>query len=173
MNKRKYMIDGVELYLSDEQIQELVKQSEKKEKSYFEPSSGQTYYYISDEKHIYPKSFMHSIDNYRISQGNCFPIEKEAEKHLEYLEAMGRIRIAVWEANEGWKPDWSNHDEKKYYFYYDLYKKNWCINYIWDTPNLEDTIFYQSFEIAQKILTSHEADFDIIANDLYNLKKND
>lgn len=54
-----------------------------------------------------------SIDNVK-SLGLLFETEQEAEEHLEYLEAKEIIRQDA----KGFKPDWTDEDETKYYGYW-------------------------------------------------------
>jgi hypothetical protein len=44
------------------------------------------------------------------------------EQHRKALTATGKLFIIADALNEGWKPDWNNDDEYKYYPWFDLEK---------------------------------------------------
>lgn len=55
-------------------------------------------------------------DNRYFSQGNVFPTEEAAELEAERRNLLTRFRAFRNECNGDWKPDWDNHNSKK-----------WCI----------------------------------------------
>lgn len=50
------------------------------------------------------------------SVGNCFETREEAEKYLEFLKAKTIIK----QDTKGFKPDWNNKDEDKYFGEWDF-----------------------------------------------------
>lgn len=50
------------------------------------------------------------------SVGNFFETKEEAEKYLEYLKAKAIIK----QDTKGFKPDWNNGDETKFFGYWDF-----------------------------------------------------
>ena len=51
-------------------------------------------------------------DNSFFSQGNIFPTREAAELESKRRNLLTRFRAFRDECNNGWKPDWSNSDEK-------------------------------------------------------------
>ena len=52
------------------------------------------------------------------NQGNIFRTKKEAELEVKRRNLLTRFRAFREEWNDGWKPDWGNCDEYKYYIVY-------------------------------------------------------
>jgi hypothetical protein len=50
---------------------------------------------------------------------NWFATEEEAEKELEKRKALARIKRYTIKNNMHFTPDWDNHEETKYSFFYD------------------------------------------------------
>lgn len=51
-------------------------------------------------------------DDGRLKLGNAFPTEEAAELEAKRINLLTRFRAFRDECNNGWKPDWSNSDEK-------------------------------------------------------------
>ena len=49
------------------------------------------------------------------NQGNVFPTKQEAELEIKRRNLLTRFRAFRDECNNGWKPDWRNHSDRKYY----------------------------------------------------------
>lgn len=47
-------------------------------------------------------------------------LHKRLEKHEPALAAQLKLFVVVEALNEGWKPDWNNTDQRKYYPWFDL-----------------------------------------------------
>lgn len=54
-------------------------------------------------------------DNRYFSQGNVFPTEEAAKLEAERRNLLTRFRAFRDECNNGWKADWENRNEYKYY----------------------------------------------------------
>jgi hypothetical protein len=52
------------------------------------------------------------------NQGNVFPTKQEAELEIKRRNLLTRFRAFRDECNNGWKPDWRNHSDRKYYILY-------------------------------------------------------
>lgn len=53
-------------------------------------------------------------DNRYFSQGNVFPTEEAAELEAERRNLLTRFKAFRDECNDGWKPDWNDHNSKKW-----------------------------------------------------------
>ena len=60
----------------------------------WKPEMSHDYYYISDDGYLYDNSWddNHLVDRSRFEIGNCFQTKEEAEKVVEYLEALATVR---------------------------------------------------------------------------------
>lgn len=75
------------------------------------------YYLITDDGFV---DFVLS-DNYKTTMhrkaiGNCFETKEEAEKYLAYLKA----KVVIKEDTKGFKPDWGNKNEDKWFGQWDF-----------------------------------------------------
>lgn len=88
------------------------------------------------------------IENMK-SLGLLFKTEEEAEKHLAYLKAKEVIRQDA----KGFKPDWNDYDESKYYGYWDFkeHKPDWGISYMSKGAN----IYFKRFIDIDKSFREH------------------
>ena len=78
-----------------------------------------------------------------------FDTKEEAEKYLEYRKAKTIIK----QDTNGFKPDWSNKQQYKYYGYWDLreHKPIWNVSNIAKTVN----IYFESREELEKSFEKH------------------
>lgn len=109
------------------------------------------FYYI-DEKGIIStvlEDYRHTDIHLRQAIGNYFKTKEEAEKHLEYLKAKEVIR----QDTKGFKPNWNNYDEVKYYGYWDFYKNK--LDYDWDYETKRVEIFFKTIEDVKESFEKH------------------
>lgn len=106
--------------LRDEFIAKL--EDDKKEFKLTYPEDGETVYYIdSDEGKICSTHYFvnSKIDNYMFEHGLYFETYEEAKHFLKERKLIFKVKQWVKRKNDGWKPDWSDFDEKKYNIYCD------------------------------------------------------
>lgn len=74
-------------------------------------------YFLIDEVGSLIKSHWDDwdMDKDRFSQGNIFPTKQATELESKRRNLLTRFRAFRDECNDGWKPDWSNSFESKYY----------------------------------------------------------
>jgi hypothetical protein len=56
---------------------------------------------------------MEDVDRFNI--GNVFPTEEAAKIEVKSRNLLTRFRAFRDECNDGWKPDWKNHRDRKYF----------------------------------------------------------
>ena len=83
------------------------------------------------------------------STGNYFVTKEEAEKYLAYLKAKAIIKQDA----KGFKPDWNNGDEAKFFGYWDfiLEEPGHGLDYIAKTPN----VYFQSSKDIKESFEKH------------------
>lgn len=107
---------------------------------------GDEYYFVSANG----LAKYDSWDNYdfekrAFAQGNIFKTQQEAELEAKRRNLLTRFRAFRDECNDGWKPDWSNSDEK------------WDINYTEEEVKALWTNATNSFSIFGYFKNSEDA----------------
>lgn len=90
-------------------------------------------------------SFEHDLK----SIGNYFETEEEAEKRIDYLQAKEVIKQDA----KGFKPDWKNPSQKRFFGYYNLIDKKLC--YFNAGENMESKIYFGSKEDIKESFKKH------------------
>lgn len=115
------------------------------------------YYYIGSMGHIESaeyKGWEISL-KLRKSIGNYFETEEEAEKYLEYL----KVKEVIKKDTKGFKPDWGNKDEAKYYGVWNFDREK--IEYFaWDVYKSSD-IFFKSIEDIEESFKKHPEEWKV------------
>lgn len=76
---------------------------------------GDYYWYISDDGIVIRSNwFCHKLDMNRFYIGNTFPTEQSAKLEAERRRLLTLFNAFLDECNDGWKPDWNNHNSKKW-----------------------------------------------------------
>jgi len=76
------------------------------------------YYYIQSNGYVFQDRWYGiESDNIYFSQGNIFPTEEAAKLESKRRNLITRFNAFRDECNNGWEPDWNNHNSKK-----------WCIS---------------------------------------------
>jgi len=154
-----------ELEQIKKQIEELnnkVKELEKKENKKWKPKKDELYYYhLSKFDDIFSECWEDDLFGKRnFIIGNYFKTYEEAEqnkdkviKNLEKLELQKELQDYADEVNEGWEPDWDNEDEYKYHIFYNYEKKYFDVYYDFSRKGLSEVIF-QTEESACEAIES-------------------
>ena len=90
-------------------------------------------------------------DNKYFSQGNIFKTQQEAELESKRRNLLTRFNAFRDECNDGWKPDFSD-DEEKYYLYYSILEE--CIDVGWIVLGCSFNIFgyFKNQEDAERAI---------------------
>lgn len=88
------------------------------------------------------------IENMK-SLGLLFETQEEAKKYLEYLKAKEIIKQDA----KGFKPDWENPSQKRFFGYFNLIDKTLCHFDIGE--NMESKIFFGSREDIKESFRKH------------------
>ena len=101
-----------------------LEQEDKEEKKPFLvdlPNDNDEFYYIDDYDNTICERSFHMYDSNNLFcyiNGSFFKTEEEAKQHLKERRLLFKLQQWAKEKNDGWKPDWSNDDEEKYYITY-------------------------------------------------------
>lgn len=106
---------GVLRKLRDEFISKL--EDDKKEFELTYPEDRETVYYIDDEGEICDTYYFdsNSYDKYMFEHGLYFETYEEAEQYLKERKLLFKLKQWAKIKNDGWEPDWSDEEERKYY----------------------------------------------------------
>lgn len=152
-------LDGVEI--SEDKLREIIKAHPElvEEKSgRFVPEYGKNYWCVSDVAAVLKPIWVNDVcDKFRLSQGNVFRTREEAEKHLEYLNALAVIK----EDAQWWIPDWSDDSQEKWYGYY--YHNDYTIKIggVYSSQYSQE-IYFQTKELLEQSLKNHRKEWEII-----------
>lgn len=108
---------------------------------------GYGYSYFSMNENTI-QEYIRFIEKYK-SVGNYFDTEEEAEKYLEYLKAKEVIKQDA----KGFKPDWKNPSQKRFFGYYNLIDKKLC--YFNAGENMESKIYFGPKEDIKESFEKH------------------
>ena len=81
--------------------------------------------------------------------GNYFETYKEAKKYLEYLKA----KVVIKQDTKGFKPNWNDKDEIKYWGYWDFYHNKPDNDYDYGAKRVE--IFFRTKEDLKESFEKH------------------
>lgn len=112
-----------------------------------EPSE---YYLITDDGYIdYTLADGHKTTMRRKAIGNCFETREEAEKYREYLKAKAIIK----QDTKGFKPDWKDIAEDKYYGFWDASAKK--LDWIRISILQDDRIYFETKNDIKESFEKH------------------
>lgn len=144
----------------DEKLQQLrdeliAKLEEKKKFEVKLPDMYDTLYYIDDIcSEVYITNFVSSArDKDRYLRGFYFNTEEEAKQHLKERRLLFKLQQWAKEKNDGWKPDWSNDDEEKYYITYfedESIELSWEIT--WGMINFSKLPYFKTHELVRECI---------------------
>ena len=118
-NNFRYVVtelgDILEKILPDVEIPEEEEDTWKMKCQY---KDGDEYWFIYDNVVDFECWEDTSLDTERFDAGNVFPTEEAALLEAKRRNLLTRFRAFRYECNNGWKPDWRNHSDRKYYILY-------------------------------------------------------
>lgn len=102
---------GKELEVLEDGTLRLIENKSKR----FIPNVGEEYWYIDSLGGIeYTSNNKTDYDIWALNHNLVFKTEKECEEYKEFLELLDEYKF---------EPDWNNHEQDKYYLFYDINKK--------------------------------------------------
>ena len=109
------------------------------------------YFYIDSKSDIeYSKNEWNEdvVEDHKLI-GNYFKTKEEAEKHLEYLKA----KVIIKQDTKGFKPDWKDIAEDKYYGFWDSSAKK--LDWIRISILQDDRIYFETKNDIKESFEKH------------------
>ena len=162
-----YKIKGLEVEITDEQLDELIKERENKGKPW-KPGLRDEYWVIDSwgDLNLVMWTNAHS-DNYCYDSGNCFKTEEKAKAKLDYLKAVNTVNAKIRELNDGWTPDWDDWNQRKYEVYCRS-NGDWGLDFWMSVSRFSIFEEMKSREVAQQVIKECAEELDIIKKYKFN-----
>ena len=141
----------------EQQIKDLkVKLEEKIEKKPCEvevPEDIDDYVYINNVGNIYDLNTLTTVGFEQIyKRGLAFKTKKEAKKYDKELILLFKLHKWAEEHNEGWKPDWYDDYEEKYYVTYYARDKMYKSFPTWNYEHFLKLPYFKTKDIAEQFI---------------------
>lgn len=152
-------INGVDYATAD--VENWLEEIKTEENKRWRAEADETYYYVDNDTEVC-LSFEdhHPIDDVRHRYGNYFRTEEEAKAYAEYLKALTVVRDDA----KGFKPDWANNTQCKFYVYYSHRQKRLSFECL--EENADNGVFglpyFAEPEDAVESIDKHEKEWKII-----------
>lgn len=157
--------NGVTITLTQEQLEQIAEQTTKKP-VVFSPKADEIYWCVDLDGSIMEYHWNDCRTGKNIlAYGNIYKTKEEAEKAKDIQFAKVRLRNAIAEANQGWKPDWNNGNLAKFYFVFDKTEEQPYVGYIFAGKTRPDWMYMESYDIAENILKQYEDDIKLILSE--------
>lgn len=138
-----------------EKIDELKEELEELQKTPYEisyPEPGTKIYYIRDytgDIHSAILNFLNEDIKHLYDIGLLFNTEEEAEQFKRERALIKKIKCWAKEQQGDWKPDWSNTNQRRYYFQIDRSSKKTNCDWYWGHDKLSKLPYFKTEEIAE------------------------
>jgi hypothetical protein len=99
-------------------LEKLQGEKDRVENKKWQPKPNDAYWYIGDDGEIFTDIGADISTDWRLSQGNVFATEEQAEQYLENLKTKAELRKLADELNGDRVIDWENSHQDKYYLIY-------------------------------------------------------
>lgn len=113
----------------------------------FDPKPGDICYSVDNAGNILSWFHVAEDEKAEVATGNRFRTEQEAEAYKRWLKAVAELR-----RSSGFKPDWNDSTERKYFVYYE---GGLHINY-WDDRCIGTAVYYSTFEDTEQSIRKHK-----------------
>lgn len=148
-----------------EELKKYIEVEDKKESGYWEPEDGEKYYWIDGYGQVECNewnewngwAFGHGL----LSIGNVFRTEEEAQRELDKLKALTKIRKYIAEHDMEFVPDWEDEEQRKLYICYDPVEK--CFDWVWSSrTQYLAPFFFASEKHAEQVIEDCEDELKVL-----------
>lgn len=122
-------------------------------------------FYNKEVYYLYPSVANESNNIISVRMANidfiCDLVNCTSKKQAQKLLAINQLMNVAKYLNEGWQPDWTNSNEKKYFIYcYPIARK---LDIKTATIHMSDIVYFKSVELAQQAIDILKEDTIILA----------
>lgn len=140
-----------------ERITELKKESKP---IWFVPEKDKNFFYVDTYGNVQWKiTDLYSNDILKHNQ--VFKTKEEALAYLDYKRAEVSIKKRIDELNEGWRPDWENDIQQKYYIFYDNLREILDYDYCYTGQFLPNAFYLKDQKTARQIIYELEEELKL------------
>ena len=151
MNKEELLkeIDRRLKVLRNEFISELENKPPYSKFRFTYPRKDEDLYFIDLDGKVF--LFDDEIDDLEtcFEQGVLFSSEEEAQAAEQERKLLFKLHQWAEMKNEGWKPDWKEDEEKKWYVYYNHVEESLKVTWGYNSTNFIKLPYFKTEEIAQ------------------------
>ena len=138
-------------------IDEIEAGSVSEESKYWTPKVGDRYFYLSSDGEVFSCTYEDYLSDMKsLEILNVFQTEEEAEREQFEILLKRRLKKFAIENNEE-EIDWNNHDQDKYYIYYDYYNNELDYTYVGYNRDYGQ-VYFSSAEVLQKAIEEFHDD---------------
>ncbi len=148
-----------QIYQAEKQIKELKREIKELKKEikpiWFVPEKDENFFYVDTYGNV-------RWDNQRVytdiilKHNQVFKTKEEALDYLEYKKARVSIKKRIAELNEGWKPDWEDESQQKYYIFYDNLREILDYDYCYTDQVRPNAFYLKDQKTAKQIIDELE-----------------
>lgn len=160
LNNKEVSLEAIKAILTEEQIKELTREEES---GVFVPKLGEEFYLATGcmdvKENFYNNNNMDLvIDNFLV-----YRTEAEARKAQKRNQARIRVirKIAELNASVGWKVDWRDREQYKYFLYFS-HAEEIIKSESFSRELQVENYFYFSSEVKHKVLEACAEDYKIM-----------
>lgn len=132
-----------------------------KPKSIYDLENGDNYYYINIYGKVKSSDGWETVRQDLLEIGNIFTSLDSAYDKLDKIKATEKVKKRIYELNDGWKPNWNDKDELKYYI---CSYNNKTITYaiVYYTKILDNCFYLKSQELVIQLINELEKELKIM-----------
>lgn len=124
----------------------------------FVPAPGQQYWCINAFNNIERyNNDQHGLDIARIEVGNAY----ESEAAAKHALAVQKARVRLEDSAKGFRPDWANLGQNKYYIWYNHKKKELEVG-VSGSVQHTGLFYYRTNADAEAAIQNHREDFLLV-----------
>jgi hypothetical protein len=155
-------LNNQEIELTPEQVAQ-IKEIVGIKKGLWKPENGNGFYYIDSDGDVMGYLLVGDYNIYdEIAIGNYFQTKELAQKQIDKLKAIQRVKEYIAENDLGLEPDWGDDNQYKYDIYYDYYYNKFKTIYNCHNKYYSPIGYLKSKGAYEQLIQAKEDDLKII-----------
>lgn len=133
-----------------------VKIIEKETKINWKPKEDEIYFMAWSDKNIEIVYLNDEADKHNYEMSRMFKTQEEADKEVVRLKVKRSIELEIARLNNGWKPNWKDEEQEKYYIYYNYFLNTLRYAHSYFGKNVKNSMCLKSEKLAIELIKSHK-----------------